>query len=302
MESSFYSNGKLLLTGEYAILDGALSLAVPTTFGQSMKISASESSSLVWKSVNEKGVKWFEGTYNLEKFNEIASSNQDISNVLKGILSEVRVLNPHFLTDGNGYVVETRLTFPRDWGLGSSSTLINNIAQWGEVDAFQLLWNTFSGSGYDIACAQHDYPILYRLKGKKPVIESVDFNPSFKDQLYFVHLNKKQDSREGISAYRKMDFEKTTILQRISEITREVVNCNALDTFEGLLAEHEAVLASVLKKPKVKDILFPDYSGAIKSLGAWGGDFVLATRKENTHDYFKSKGFQTVIPFQEMVL
>ena len=31
----FYSNGKLLITGEYVILDGALSLAVPSLLGQS---------------------------------------------------------------------------------------------------------------------------------------------------------------------------------------------------------------------------------------------------------------------------
>jgi hypothetical protein len=37
-------------------------------------------------------------------------------------------------------------------------------------------------------------------------------------------------------------------------------------------------------------------------LGAWGGDFILATSKENPTDYFKSKGFETVIPFDQMVL
>jgi mevalonate kinase len=29
---NFYSNGKLLLTGEYLVLDGAKSLALPTKF------------------------------------------------------------------------------------------------------------------------------------------------------------------------------------------------------------------------------------------------------------------------------
>ena len=33
-----YSNGKLLISGEYVILDGALSLAVPTLFGQYLEI------------------------------------------------------------------------------------------------------------------------------------------------------------------------------------------------------------------------------------------------------------------------
>ena len=33
---TFYSNGKLLLTGEYVVLDGAKALAVPTRFGQNL--------------------------------------------------------------------------------------------------------------------------------------------------------------------------------------------------------------------------------------------------------------------------
>ena len=58
--------------------------------------------------------------------------------------------------------------------------------------------NTFDGSGYDIACAQHKSPILYTRKDMNPIVEEVNFNPKFKEQLYFVYLNKKQNSREGI--------------------------------------------------------------------------------------------------------
>jgi len=36
---TFYSHGKLLLTAEYVILDGAKALALPTKFGQEMEIS-----------------------------------------------------------------------------------------------------------------------------------------------------------------------------------------------------------------------------------------------------------------------
>ena len=42
MEKTFYSNGKLLLTGEYVVLDGATALAIPTKYGQYLEISASE--------------------------------------------------------------------------------------------------------------------------------------------------------------------------------------------------------------------------------------------------------------------
>jgi len=52
----------------------------------------------------------------------------------------------------------------------------------------------------------------------------------------------------------------------------------------------------------VQEIYFSDYFGQTKSLGAWGGDFILATGNEDTSKYFKEKGFQTVIPYQDLIL
>ena len=48
----FYGHGKLLLTGEYFVLDGAMALALPTTVGQSMKVRYRHSyqPTLNWKS------------------------------------------------------------------------------------------------------------------------------------------------------------------------------------------------------------------------------------------------------------
>jgi hypothetical protein len=49
-------------------------------------------------------------------------------------------------------------------------------------------------------------------------------------------------------------------------------------------------------------LLFNDYKGAIKSLGAWGGDFILVTGNEDSISYFKKKGYNTIIPYSKMVL
>src|SRR5680860_249695 len=65
MTRSFYSNGKLLLTGEYAVLDGALSLAVPTRYGQSLSVEEIGSSQLQWKSWDKNRKIWFEGTFDV---------------------------------------------------------------------------------------------------------------------------------------------------------------------------------------------------------------------------------------------
>lgn len=301
-----YSNGKLLLTAEYAILDGAYGLALPTTYGQSLTVTEQSKPRVNWRSFDHTGSVWFEADFELNTFRPArSSSTQKADNTavtLGKILFEAQKLNPSFLNDGKGYRIETHLDFPRNWGLGSSSTLINNIAQWAQIDAYSLLWNSFSGSGYDIACAQHDSPILYRLKHDRPEVEEVIFNPSFKEELHFIHLNKKQDSREGIARYRGRNFVKTELVKKISDITRALLSCAEMAEFESLITQHELLIGKTLDLSTVKERLFPDFPGAIKSLGAWGGDFVLATGDSNTPNYFKKKGYDIVIPFSKMIL
>ncbi|MBT9187451.1 GYDIA family GHMP kinase [Zobellia russellii] len=304
MIKEYYSNGKLLLTGEYAILDGALGLAIPTKYGQTLKVTPTQSQQLIWKSLDNEEKAWFKTSVDI---GELATDKKEVTNetvetVLLNILKEAKKLNPNFLFKTTGLEVETKLDFPRDWGLGSSSTLINNIAQWAEVDAFQLLWNAFSGSGYDIACAQNNTPILYQVKEKIPTIKPVAFNPKFKKQLFFVHLDKKQNSREGIAQYRKMEFDHIKLTESITRLTLEITESKDLETFGSLLERHEALLSRILQTKTIKQQLFPDYLGTIKSLGAWGGDFILAIGNKDTPDYFIKKGYRTVIPYDKMVL
>ncbi|NER14783.1 GHMP kinase [Leptobacterium flavescens] len=303
MQKEYYSHGKLLLTGEYVVLDGALSLALPTTYGQSLKLREVKKPELHWKSLDEKGETWFEGTFELSGIH-FTATDKDIADVLIKILKEARKLNPEFLKPDSGFEVLTKLDFPRNWGLGSSSTLINNIAQWAGVDPYTLLWNAFSGSGYDIACARSSTPLSYRLEGKKAISRPVNFDPSFKDSLFFVHLNKKQNSREGIARYRsfKNESRKNEVISAVSRISSELSDCDSLELFENHIKEHEQLISSLIELPTVKEQLFPDYFGELKSLGAWGGDFILATGNEETAGYFKSKGFETVIPYSNMIL
>lgn len=305
-----YSNGKLLLTGEYLVLDGAKSLAVSTKFGQDLVIEPIEEPQLIWGSFTNTGNCWFEASFNLPKlrlssanFNSNKEGNSEfIAETLQKILQEARKLNPDFLQTNNGFIVKTNLTFPQNWGLGSSSTLINNIASWAKVDAFKLLWNAFSGSGYDIACAQNNSPIFYQLENKKPKIETVNFNPSFANQLFFVHLNKKQNSRDGIQRFKDKKGKIDNGIRQVSELTELLAKSTSLIEFERILIEHENIIAKIIELPKVQDKLFSDYFGVVKSLGAWGGDFILATGNEETPTYFKQKGYTTILPYQKMVL
>ena len=303
MTKEFYSNGKLLLTGEYAILDGAKGLALPTKFGQSLTLLGSDSENFVWNSLDESDNIWFSSEFSKNDLKTIHTSDREVAYRLSQILLEAKKLNPSFLQHSTDfYSAEAKTTFPRDWGLGTSSTLIANIATWAEVNPYQLLEATFGGSGYDIACATHNTAITYQRNGFKPTVDKVVFDPNFKDQLFFVYLNQKKNSRDAINSYRNLDFNKEKLILKIDEITEKIITCEHLVDFELLLNEHETILSKTLQIPTVKNSLFSDYNGTIKSLGAWGGDFVLVTGTASDISYFKNKGYNTILPYPKMIL
>ena len=309
MLKKFYSNGKLLLTGEYAVLDGALSLALPVRFGQFLEVEEQTKPVISWKSLDHENKTWYTAEFSVDLKEENNHREYNIDKrpetyTLKTILQAAQNINPKFLTGKNGYRITTRLTFPRDWGLGSSSTLINNIALWAKADPYQLLRKSFPGSGYDIACANHMHPLTYQIKNGEPCVQEVTFTPPFQDQLFFVYLNRKQNSREGISQYRKTVSDKKTLVHQISSITQRILQCRALHEFEVLLREHETIISNALELPTVKKLFFDDYTeGAVKSLGAWGGDFVLVTAERKASlTYFTDLGYATIIPFKDMLI
>lgn len=299
---TYFSNGKLLLTGEYVVLDGALALALPTKLGQSFNVESIEELKIIWKSYDETGKLWFEDTFLLKDLkSERQNHPNEISQRIIQILEALRILNPNIFSTGNGYKISTNLDFPRNWGLGTSSTLINNIAEWASVDAFILLKLTFGGSGYDIACAKSESAITYRLFKGEQTVSEIDFNPTFKDHLYFLHLNKKQNSRDGIAKYKKNSSNLDKEIVDIENITTQIITCKTLVEFEDLINQHERIISKIIKQKTVKELLFPDFNGSIKSLGAWGGDFVMVASQDNPADYFKSKGFETIIPYQNLI-
>ena len=295
-----------MLTGEYFVLDGALSLAIPTKLGQSMAVTPSddnEATTLSWRSYDNNGELWYSQNFEINRAERKVGVEEEVgceidptTHQLSQLLNEAMRLNTQFLTEGS-WKVETHLDFPSNWGLGSSSTLICNIAKWAEVDAFDLLDVSFGGSGYDIAVGMQGGDVLYR---NPELWEGFVFNPSFIPQLYFIHLNTKQNSREGIKAY-KAQPQNNERIQRISEITDRVSVVEDLDEFQELISEHEQIVADHLGMRTVKDMYFSDYPYAIKSLGAWGGDFILAVGDANTPQYFKDRGYELVLPFDNLI-
>ncbi len=303
MKKTFYSNGKLLITSEYLVLDGAKALALPTKFGQDLTVEPGSHDTIYWTSYDYDGSFWFDDTFTFsEIINKSSYENQPIKSTLIGILHEAFLMKPDFLKESEGYTITTNLTFPKFWGLGTSSTLINNIAQWLEIDAYTLLQNSFGGSGYDIACAQNHSPILYQRIDGKPIVTPIVFNPECAKNIYFVYLNQKQNSKSAIAAYRKKSNAIESIIPEFDTITTSIIEENSFTSLTKALAQHETQMSQILELPQVHEELFPDFKGTIKSLGAWGGDFVLVLSKENPTDYFSRKGYKTIVSYADMIL
>ncbi|MCD0468219.1 GYDIA family GHMP kinase [Flavobacterium sp. JAS] len=304
MKTTFYSNGKLLITGEYLVLDGAKAFALPTKFGQNLIVENGSNKEIQWKSYDFDQHLWFEDIISFfEIIDNTPTQIETVKSTLVNILHEAFLLNSDFINNAEGYKISTQLTFPKNWGLGTSSTLLNNIAQWTKIDAFTLLKNSFGGSGYDIACAQNNMPIIYHLEQTLPAVETIQFSPDFTKNIYFIYLNKKQNSKAAINAY--YNNKNQNLAQNIldnNKITEAVLNAKTLKEFAFALEKHEVHLSNILELETIKEIAFPDFNGVIKSLGAWGGDFVMAVSKENPTAYFNSKGYETILTYNEMIL
>ncbi|MFV8362835.1 GYDIA family GHMP kinase [Flavobacterium sp. ZT3P35] len=304
MKKKFYSNGKLLITGEYLVLDGAKAFALPTKKGQNLIIEDGNNNEIIWKSYDADGSIWFKDTLSFAAISSgITDENESVKATLITILHEAYKLNPDFISNSNGYNITTELGFPKSWGLGTSSTLINNIAQWLQIDAFTLLKNSFGGSGYDIACAQNDTPIVYHLDQGVPSVEQVTFNPKFTNHLYFVYLNKKQSSKNAIAAYemnKKNSLGKT--ISNNNDLTAQILEATTIQSFATALQKHEIAMSILLETATIKESLFPDFDGIIKSLGAWGGDFVMALSADHPAEYFAAKGYETIVAYEDMIL
>jgi len=318
MFQHYHSNGKFLLTGEYLVLKGALALALPLKLGQNLSVETRHGTSLQWDAHKPDG-HWFSVTLNPKTLDIVNCDDPSKAEKLAQILKAVRILNPDAFNEGVCF--ETHLDFDPNWGLGSSSTLIANLARWSNVNPYELLKLTFGGSGYDIACATAEGPIYYQLASldcfvprndakrqseTTPKVEPIDFNPPFADHLFFIYQGQKQSSSKEIKAF----LEKTNPIDlqndinAVSEISRAVPKCQTLDEFALLMQCHERIIARCIGQEPVQK-RFPDFEGVLKSLGAWGGDFILAATEwsENqVRGYFRNKGLDVVFGYKEMVL
>ncbi len=294
----YYSSGKLILSSEYIVLAGAKALAIPTKFGQSMDVKKTDNPGIVsWKSIDCNNDIWLKTQIDVHNKSSLNSTvNQRLQDLFNFIVRHSSTLD----FDQTGYDVVTRLEFDQSYGLGSSSTLVSNLAQWANVDGIKLLHSAFQGSGYDVAVGLENKPVMYQLVDGRATWETIDWEPSFKNQLFFVHLGHKQNSEDEVNQF-DLNTIPPKLAQWFTKQTENIVKCTDLPDFSELLDQHEAELGRILGRKTVKQTLFHDYDKSIKSLGAWGGDFALVVGNKQDQQYFKTRNFKTIFSWDDMV-
>ncbi len=308
----FRANGKLMISGEYLVLAGAKALAIPVKYGQTLTVAEHKSAyqKVNWTTL-VKGEEWLNITFSgaavhLQYPSALNAAKQRAADFVRNLLLKAKELNPEFLDKEATYDIISKVDFDMSWGLGSSSSLIANVARWAQVDPYRLLFGVSKGSGYDVACALNNSPLLYRYLGKesKPEVELITFDPVFTSQLFFVYSGQKQDSAQQIRKFDPANIPQSDI-ESITRLSEQMAISNDLDAFIKMMQNHEEIIASHIGMVPVQQRFFDDFPGAVKSLGAWGGDFMLAAANippVEIISYFRKKGYHVIFPFGEMML
>lgn len=300
---AYFSAGKLLLSGEYLVLYGAKALAVPLKLGQRMVVSEGDEKGVMRWVTNVTGKEWFYADYRLPSMDIIRASDDTKATFLQKLMLAACSMNPSFIHESDSYRVVSDIEFDISWGLGSSSSLVSNLAWWMDLDPYQLFRKVFPGSGYDVFCARAKKPVLFQILDSVPLVKDANFTPEFKDSLWFVYLGRKQDSQRSVVDFRSNTRVAEDDVKEISGLTENIIESVNVDDFISFLRRHEELMSGILKMKTVGDERFPDFPGAVKSLGAWGGDFVLAATRlpeAELRAYFLRKGYDVIFRYQEL--
>jgi mevalonate kinase len=290
-----FSRGKLILMGEYAVMDGATALCIPLQTGQQ----------LLYDETGDKMIHW-SWTYNeklIARFSLDALSLRSTGYEDKGdagwatrLIQQIRIQNRNFLS--GGAILEFKNHFPVEWGLGSSSATISSLCRLAEADPYRVNQRLTGGSGADIAAAVADKWFFYQ-RFPEPRTDEIETDFQHKEHVFFIYSGKKQATARHIASIsRKLPDE---ILEKAEEYAR-IFASGTLEEVMLAVQEHEKMLADQLGLPS-RAGSFKDFDGKIKSLGAWGGDFFMAITPHDpdyVREYFKKRGFEIVLQWEEM--
>ncbi|MFO8236121.1 MAG: GYDIA family GHMP kinase [Bacteroidales bacterium] len=281
MKCEYFSNGKLLLTGEYLVLQGGEAIALPLKTGQYMKIDSIPDNKIIWETTYQQK-KIFQGSFSADNFEIIEYTDKNIADYLKNLM--VTAFSQTSISIKNGLLIQTYLDFPLHWGLGSSSTLINNLAKCLHIDPFKLNTDLTGSSGYDIACAESNKPILYHNQSGVPEYKKIDWLPFFRENIYFVYTGKKQDSKSEARSFLRKNFPLKQHINELKDINTKILQSELIEEFDVQIDRHETLLSKLLMKQKAREAILGNFPGKAKWLGAWGGDFIMLSWRKSKNE------------------
>lgn len=306
---SYFTHGKVMLAGEYAVMAGVEALALPVKQGQWMNVWESESndgsSKLVWQAKDHLKQVWFECRVDMNALELTQSTDVDAGKTNLLLLAEIKEKRPQ-LFENKTLRIETELDFDRSFGLGSSSTLINNISLWSGIDPFYLQQKAFGGSGYDVAAGRMGKPVVYWVANEKANWSPWQLSPELTAGWVLAFPGTKQNSRYSLqdkkSAIAGIKND-TVLLQQLNAIVEAIKQPRSLPLLEAMLEMWQALLSQRLDLPRAYEDLGidPVQGGLCKWLGAWGGDVLLVnmTILNANSEVFEK---MTLMPWNEFVI
>lgn len=269
-----------------------------------MKVTEGSGAELHWITKDQNKEKWFECKLSLIDFSIEKTTDEEKAIFIQTLIKSAAELNSDFLSQWKKYRVTAQLEFDPDWGWGTSSTLITNIAHWAELSPFELFFETQTGSGYDIAAAMSSGPIMYQKNDNELSFEGFDADLELLDRIYVFYQGQKSNSAKAVSSWKKQKKWKAKDIEHISEMAEKIGSGCSISEAVEVFREHENLLSKLLNQSPLQEN-HPGYEeGVIKSLGAWGGDFAMALHHDPdfTEKYLKEKNIDPFFRLSDIIL
>jgi mevalonate kinase len=294
-----------MLCGEYAVTIGVEALALPVSAGQWMHVwefdSPASQDRIIWEAKELGGETWLNEGFALP----LVESVEDDSVERKTLLKLLMMAPKETWKSGKSYRIETQLEFDRKSGLGSSSTLVSNFAQFAGLDAQRLQRKVFGGSGYDVAVGSVGRGLVFWKDGDENHWGPWSLNASLTENWFVVFLGEKQNSRaslnnvkERLQEIQQDDF----MLHQLQQVAGAVKMAQQITMLEAGLEMWQALLGMSLglETPYQQFGFQPVKGGLCKWLGAWGGDMLLVNQTFLTTQSAQLKSY-TIQPWNQLV-
>lgn len=297
-----------MLCGEYFATIGLPCISFPTHLTQALTVSESFSAygEIYWKARDLNHKTWLDFKFNFDDFCFYgnAQENADAKHTLISMFALIKEKCPALFHTPKAYHFETQAAFNRNWGLGTSSTLVSLLAQWSGIDPFYLQEKIFGGSGFDVATALSDRPVLFDSATRTSSVFT--WNKSWSEDWWIVFTGKKQNSRNSLSGVKRLleDLKTDNVkTMEIAKMLNQIITASDSQHFIHQINRLQNLTSNLLGlATAAQDFgIETGETGICKYLGAWGGDMILVNNEIlNTHPFLHTQ--MEKLPWNELCI